>query len=196
MTTETRKLAALFVIQSAGVIIASISVLHLNFKPFSNLDSSLAQLALWTVGFVVVITLILIFLTPGVGSSLWEFKKKNAPALFMRTITFQRAVAVCAVLDLVGLFILIFTTGGPCYSMYLPYLLIIVPLIIMLDADYRTVWVCFVLTVSIFIVCLFFFQNKCFEVTKEFVYYVYFALITTFCVFFPILLRLIAYKHT
>ncbi len=195
MAKETPKITALFVIHSAGVILALISVFHLKFKPFTNLNPSLAQLGVCTVGVVAGITIILIFLTPEVGSSLWVLRGKKPPRPLTGTITFERAVAVCAVIDLLGLSILIFITGGPCYSMYLPYLLIIVPLIILLDTDYRTVWACFVLTVVIFMLCLFRFHNKTFEVTQESVYYVYFAFITTFCVFFPILLKLIAQKH-
>jgi len=198
MEPEQCKLVALFIIHSAGVILAFVSVLHLRLQPFTNLGSGLLKFMMWTVAVVAIVTLILILLTPGVGTSLWELREKPVPSVFANWVTFRFAVSVCAVIDLLGLAILIGATGGPSHSMYFPYLLVVVPLIIMLGTlktNPITVWICLALTVSIFLLCLFWprLKNKSFKLTqgRELIYNLYFAVITGLCVFFPILLQII-----
>ena len=196
MEPEKCRLAALFIIHSGGVILALASVLHLRLRPFTNLSSGQLRFMMWTVVVVAIVSLHLIMLTPGVGTSLWELLEEPVPNFFSSFITLQLAIFICAVIDISGLGILIGITGGPLRSMYFPMLLIILPLIIMLDANCTTVWICFVLTIMIFLLCLHLIRNRTLQLTRELIYNLHFTAITSLCVFFPILLRLIAYKHT
>lgn len=181
----------LFAIQIVGVSIAFVSVLHLRLAPFTNITPGpLMTLMLWAVGVTAVLTVCLIVLTPGIGSSLWSatFSKWDAPA-FLTWLTFSWAISLCALINFVGLGVLIYATGGSRQTMYVPYLFTIVLLIIMLDAPKKTIIGCFALTVIIFLGCLFC-HNENFEVTIKRTYDIYFGIIIGLCVLFPTLVKI------
>ncbi len=196
MELDNSSLVALYTIHSTGVITALASTVHFRFKRITNLTRSRRKYMMLTTIVVSIITLVLVFITPGIGSNLCEIMGKAPPPFLSNLVTFQRAVAVCAVMDLIGLLILISLTGGPLRSLYQPFLIIIVPLIMILGTYRTTILVCFSLTLVIFFLTLFWLQVKDFQARRRNVYNIYYAIMTGLCVFSPILLRLIAYNHT
>lgn len=196
MELDNYSFVALYTIQSTGVITALASTVHFRFKRVTNLTRSRRKYMMLTTIVASIITFVLVLITPGIGSSLWEIMGKAPPPRFLSNlVTLQRAVAVCAVMDLIGLCILISLTGGPLRSLYQPLLIIIVPLIMILGTDRTTILVCFCLTMVIFLLTLFLLQVKDFQARRRNVYNIYYAIITGLCVFFPILLRLITQNH-
>ena len=194
MLTENDRLNALFVIQIVGVSIVFVSVLHLRLKPFTSITpGTLMTRMLLTVAVVLVLTLFLTLLKAGMISSLWKLiTGKTTPSTLLKLGTFRWAISLCAVMDLLGLAVLIHATGGSRPTMYVPYLFTIVLLIIMLDAPLETIITCFVLTVIIFWGRLFYY-NTDFKVTegKQWIYNLYFGGITSLCVIFPTLVMVI-----
>jgi hypothetical protein len=192
MLTEIDRLNALFAIQTIGVCFAAISILQLRLKPFTNITRGpLMTLMLYTAGVVTFVTVFLILVQAGMISSLCRLIMGNsAPSVFSRSVAFSWAISLCAFMDLSALAILIYATDGPRQSMYTPYLFTIILLIIMLQAPWWTIIGCFTLTVIIFWVCIFY-RNKNFEVTKRFTYDLYFGFITSLCVLFPTLVKIL-----
>lgn len=191
LENENAKWIALFAIQIVGVSIAFVSVLHLRLAPSTNITPGLLMtLMLWAVGVAAILTVCLIVLTPGIGSSLWSmaFSKWNPPG-FLTLLNFDLAISLCALVDILGLSVLIYATGGSRQTMYVPYLFTIVLLIMMLRAPLGTIITCFALTVIIFWGCLFY-HNENFEVTIKRTYDIYFGTITSLCVLFPTLVKI------
>lgn len=189
---EIVKWVTLFVIQFAGAAIALVSVLHMRLKPFTSITpGALMTWMLWTVVFVLILTACLTLLTPGIGSRLWSRALPECdPPAFLTRLTFELAISLCALVDLLGFAVLIYATGGSRQTVYVPYLFTIVLLIIMLEAPLEIIIICFALSVIIFWVFLFHYDRS-FEATRPKLYNIYFGVITSLCVSFPTLVMVV-----
>lgn len=187
MKSELGRMLTIFVIQIIGAIVALGSVFKLG--NCTNISPKLSKIMKgFVIGIFVVTLLSFIFhkdilrliLTEITGTEITGEEKS-----YLTFLTCDVALSLFALLDLLGLGLLIWATGGSARSIYIPYLLIIVPLAAMLEAPITIIVICFFLTVIVFWKGYFGVKNVAFEVNEQKIYERHFAVITSVCVIFP-----------
>ena len=186
---EFSKMIALFFVQLIGVTIVGITLRKI--KSFTSITSRQEKVMWYIVVIAGALTIILCLLQRQLLSGILSLIKSEWGQIdCLSFVTFSFVISFYAFMDLLGLAVLIYLTGGSSRSMYIPYLLIIVPMMIALEADPIIASGCFGLSILVFLVCLWR-QDEPFTVTQQKIYNRYFAGIVFFCVFFPTALMLL-----
>lgn len=201
--SEIQNLVALFIVQILGILSGLIGTFNLtNSKEFCKSSTNIGipkRDRMMAVIFVVLIISVgsivchghiyPILLRWGDSSSVPSEPAKPWPGL-----PFSGIVCVYALMDLGVLAYLISKTGGSRQSLFVPYLLIIVPVAVILQDSKILIGIYFLTTVAIFWLCLSRWKNTDFQVTNEVAYNKSYGLITTLCVFLPTFLKVVGLK--
>ena len=186
-TTETPKMVALLVIQLAGTLAALASTFDL--QQCAQIDAKYISRIRWVLMLALAVTVLLFTchqeILPSIMAALFDGTRKCG-------IPFACVICAYATIDLGALAYLIYATGGSRHSLFVPFLLIIVPVTTMLQDSGARVVLYFGATWLIFAICLFL-RNREFKIDESTHRYdLHYFGITAICVMFPTCLKLFA----